>query len=413
MARPRRDGAPPAPPLKKKITEILLRKVRPQGAPFLIWDSHHRGLALMVQPSGSKAWKVYYRAHGRPRWHHLAAADAVGIADARRLASRVMFAVAEGKDPAAERKAERGRGTFAELAARYVTEYAKRNNKSWQQGDALARKYLLPRWGKLSAAAITRADARAMMTSIEAPVLANQVLAAASAIFMWAIKQELIKANPCALVERNETKSRERILSDAEIPTFWTAFDAAGLMRSAALTMILLTGQRPGEVAHMRKEHVEDGWWTMPGDPVAAIGWPGAKNGSSHRVWLPTAARDLMAELIDGAAMAGFVFANNRGRAVDGLDAAMRDACKKVGAERATPHDLRRTHGTTIASLGFGRDAMNRIQNHREGGIASVYDRHQYAEENKRVIKAVASRIMALVTGDDASNVVRLAGQQR
>jgi hypothetical protein len=27
-------------------------------------------------------------------------------------------------------------------------------------------------------------------------------------------------------------------------------------------------------------------------------------------------------------------------------------------------------------------DAMNRIQNHKEGGIGSVYDRHQYAEEN-------------------------------
>jgi hypothetical protein len=27
--------------------------------------------------------------------------------------------------------------------------------------------------------------------------------------------------------------------------------------------------------------------------------------------------------------------------------------------------------------LGFGRDAMNRVQNHREGGIADVYDRHE------------------------------------
>jgi integrase len=60
-------------------------------------------------------------------------------------------------------------------------------------------------------------------------------------------------------------------------------------------------------------------------------------------------------------------------------------------SEKATPHDLRRTHGTTVTGLGFGRDAMNRIQNHREGGIASVYDRHQYAEENKKVMEAVAT----------------------
>jgi hypothetical protein len=42
---------------------------------------------------------------------------------------------------------------------------------------------------------------------------------------------------------------------------------------------------------------------------------------------------------------------------------------------------------------------MNRIQNHKEGGIASVYDRHQYADENKRVMEAVAAKIMALVAG--------------
>jgi integrase len=105
---------------------------------------------------------------------------------------------------------------------------------------------------------------------------------------------------------------------------------------------------------------------------------------------------------------AGFVFANARGGPIDRLDDAMRDACKKIGAERATPHDLRRTHGTTVAALGFGREAMNRVQNHREGGIASVYDRHQYAEENRRVMEAVAARIMALVTGEDGGNVVKL-----
>jgi hypothetical protein len=74
------------------------------------------------------------------------------------------------------------------------------------------------------------------------------------------------------------------------------------------------------------------------------------------------------------------------------------------------PHDLRTTHGSTITALGFGRDAMNRIQNHREGGIASVYDRHQYADENKRVMEATAAKIMALVEGrpGTGAKVVRL-----
>jgi hypothetical protein len=96
-------------------------------------------------------------------------------------------------------------------------------------------------------------------------------------------------------------------------------------------------------------------------------------------------------------------------RTVGGLDQVMRNVCSDLGAERATPHDLRRTHGSAITRLGYGRDAMNRIQNHREGGIASVYDRHGYAEENKRIMEAVAAHIMRLVEDRPAgSNVMQL-----
>ena len=152
----------------------------------------------------------------------------------------------------------------------------------------------------------------------------------------------------------------------------------------------------------MRREHIVDGWWEMPGDSVPALGWPGTKNDESNRVWLPKAAQAVISDLTDDGVTNGFVFAGPRGGPIHGLDGAMRCICAKLGVERATPHDLRRTHGSTITALGFGRDAMNRIQNHKEGGIASVYDRHGYAEETKRIMEAVASKIMALAEGQTA-----------
>jgi integrase len=394
---------------KRRLTELAVRKLKPGGAAYLVWDLKQPGLAIRVQPSGSRAWKAIYSYHGRPRWLHLGDARAIGLADARTLAMETMVAVARGKDPAAEKRAERGAGTFAELAERYVTHYAKKRNKSWKQSDYLVRRYLLPRWGKLQASTITRGDVRTLLAKIEAPVLANQVLAAASAIFSWAVKQEIIGSNPCRGIERNDTRSRERVLSESEVPRFWTAFDDAGHVISTALKMILLTGQRPGECAAMRHEHIKDGWWELPGEPVPALGWPGTKNGAAHRVWLPKPVQALLAELDDGGETTGFVFPAARGRrGIWGLDAAMRAACKKLKVERATPHDLRRTHGSTITALGFGRDCMNRVQNHREGGIASVYDRHQYSDENKRVMEAVASKIMALAEGRSDEKVVPL-----
>jgi integrase len=391
----RNDGTPAASPNKRNLTERFLERVQPDDRVFLVWDTYQHGLALQVRPSGHKTWKVIYAHRGRPRWYHLGNAAAVDLSDARKLAQRIMFQVSEGKDPAAEKKAERSKGTFEEMATRYVEEHAKKRNRSWKPTDALVQKHLIPRWAKLQAASITRADVKMAMAFINAPTVANQTLKAASAVFAWGIREEIVKLNPCTLIEKNETKSRERVLSDSEVPKFWSAFDNAGLVASTMLKLILLTGQRPGEVAHMRREHIVDGWWELPGDPVPALNWPGTKNKHSHRVWLPAPAQALLADMPE----IGMVFAGPRGKPINPAQV-MRDACVDLGFERATPHDLRRTHGTTITSLGFGRDAMNRVQNHKEGGIASVYDRHEYADENKRVMEAVAQRIMALVGGN-------------
>jgi integrase len=390
---------PKGPAHKRRLTELFVRKAKPRAAAYLIWDTHQRGLALRIQPSGARSFKCIYSRHGRPRWLHLGDANAIGLSAARTLAAETMIAVAKGRDPAAEKQAERGAGTFAELAERYVEQHAKKHNKSWRQADDLVRRYLLPRWGKLQASTITRADVKAMMARIDAPILANQTLAAVSAIFSWAMKEEILPANPCKLVPRNPVSSRERVLSDSELPKFWNAFDGLDVMRGSALKTILLLGQRPGEVSHMRREHIRDGWWEMPGAPTAD-GWPGTKNAASHRVWLPAPAQALLAELLDNDVSTGFVFTGSRGTPISGLDAAMRSICARLGVERVTPHDLRRSHGTRLTALGFGRDAMNRIQNHKEGGIASIYDRYRYTEETKQVMEAVASKIMSVVRGE-------------
>jgi integrase len=383
---------------KRKLFPLTASKLRPEARAYLIWDTVQRGLALQVQPTGYRAYKLIYRYGNRPRWYHIGAADAVGLSDARKIAAELMLEVIRGKDPAAERRTGRQAISFGTLACRYLEEHAKRRNKSWKQAAGLIDRYVLPQWGGIAAATITRSDVRALFGKIAAPIQANQVLAATSAIFTWAIRQELLLNNPCRGVERHATASRERVLSDAELPLFWHAFTNAGLP-GVALQFLLLTGQRPGEVAHMRHEHLSDGWWELPGAPDAATKWPGTKNAQTHRVYLAAKVRDLIAKL--GCDNSGFVFGK-----VWPLDLAMRDVCKELGVSRCTPHDLRRTHGTTITKLGFGRDAMNRIQNHREGGIAGVYDRYQYSEENKRIMEAVATHLMQVIEGRKEDNVV-------
>jgi integrase len=360
----------------------------------MYWDTLQRGLALKVEPSGHRAWKCVYTIHGRgPRWYHMSDARAFSLADARKLASRILFQVAEGKDPHADRLALRGRGSFEQVAKRYVEEHAKKRNKSWRQGDTLVRRYLLPRWAKLDIGSIKRADVKAAIATIEAPVLANHVLAAASAVFNWALRQEIILANPCSSVERNDTTSRERVLSDSEIVMFWPHLNVP-------LKLVLLTGQRPGEVAHLRQEHVvDDRWWDMPGAPDPKTGWPGTKNAQAHRIWLSEPVHEMLSDLLAALPRTRQMQKN------------MRDICSKLGVrEKVTPHDLRRTFCSKVTALGFGRDAMNRVTNHKGGGIADVYDRHGYQEENKKIMETVARHIM-MIAGN-RSNVIELGAMR-
>jgi integrase len=113
-------------------------------------------------------------------------------------------------------------------------------------------------------------------------------------------------------------------------------------------------------------------------------------DGVSHRVWLPRPVLDIIAEI--GPEPGGFVFTNANGNPVTKLDRAMRDICAMLRVKaKVTPHDLRRSHGTMVCRLGFGREAMNRIQNHRDGGIASVYDQYQYRDEDAQVMESVAA----------------------
>ena len=64
MARPKR------PAHKHRFTDLYVRKIKPKAAAYVVWDTHQHGLAIRVQPTGAKAWKVIYSRHGRPRWLH-------------------------------------------------------------------------------------------------------------------------------------------------------------------------------------------------------------------------------------------------------------------------------------------------------------------------------------------------------
>ena len=210
MARPRGDGLPFQPPNKRKAHGSIRRRISSE-ARTIVWDT--QGAAGWRSPStrpGRKVWKCIYPFQGRTRWYTIGRADAVNLKDARKLAGlgphlqvgdrRRSSGRAKG---CAKPRHVRGAGQAVRRAAR------QEEKKTWMQNDAQVRKHLLPKWGKLRASTISRSDVKSVMAGIASPGVANLTLASASAIFSWAIKEDVggVKVNPCQHVDRMEMKA--------------------------------------------------------------------------------------------------------------------------------------------------------------------------------------------------------------
>jgi integrase len=86
----------------------------------------------------------------------------------------------------------------------------------------------------------------------------------------------------------------------------------------------------------------------------------------------------------------------------------MREVSAKLGGEPVRPHDLRRTFGSMVTALGHGRQAMDRILNHADHSVGSIYDRHAYAREDQHIMESVAVKFISLVEGRKTDNVVSI-----
>ena len=264
-----------------------------------------------------RAWKCIYSRHGRPRWLHLGDAGAIGLADARTLAAEAMLAVAKGKDPAAEREAERGAGPSPSWPPSTLRARQAAATRSWQQADALVRRYACRAGASWRPRRSPAPTSRPCWRGLKRRCWPTKCWPRPRRYSHGRSSRRSARQS-LPRVERNATRSRERVLADSEAHGSGRRSTSRPRHRTALKT-ILLTGQRPGEVSNMRHEHIVDGWWQMPGEPVPALGWPGTKNGESHRVWLPKPVRTIIAELDDTHHRLRVRRA--RGRPVRGLDA--------------------------------------------------------------------------------------------
>ena len=386
--------------MTKKLTALTIEQMKPKDARYEVGDGAVLGLRLVVQPSGSKSWCLRYRHGGKA--HKLTFPGFPSLPVARELARKSLDQLARGANPAAERRAGEG-NLFSAVAEEYLKRHAhaKTRASSAAATERLLRVEVLPSWGDKPIQQITKRDVLSLIGGIAdrgAPVVANRTLAAIKTLFSWAIGRDILAASPALNVKRPHAEtSRSRILDDGEVRKFWLACDQLGTAFGDAAKLMLLTGQRRGEVCGMTwaELDLDKRTWTLPATRT--------KNGREHVVPLSDAAMSIIEKQPRSTAHVFNSPLSGWSRPKRALDAAM-------GVEGWTLHDLRRTAATGMHEIGVAPHVVEAVLNHQSGhraGIAGVYNHAVYANEKRAALAAWAETVRALVEGRERPSVKR------
>jgi integrase len=243
-------------------------------------------------------------------------------------------------------------------------------------------------------------------TKSKGVAITGRTAAYGRAAFAWAVKRGMVAANPFAdLPIAKSVAKRERVLTDDEIGEVWRAAGTMAAPFGVIVRLLILTGQRRGEVAGMRWSEVSDdlATWTMPGERT--------KNGLAHVVPLSTPARDLLKSALPEGRRAGdaLVLPGILGTPFAGWSKAKAALDKAVPLAPWNVHDLRRTLATGLQRLGVRLEVTEAVLNHisgSRGGIIGVYQRHDWAAEKRAALDSWAAHVLAVARGVPATTRV-------
>lgn len=398
------------------LTELGVRKLAPKEGRYEIPDGG--GLYLRVAPSGLKSWVYRYTFDGRDRRLSVGQWPGIGIGEARRKAGEALNQVQQGIDPgqlALEKKAKmKAAPTVSELLNEFwKIELGK--TPSGKERKRLVEKDVIPKWGKRRAHDITRRDAVLLLDKVRerAPITANRLQGVLVRMFNFASERGVIEHSPLVGMRKPKETPRKRVLNDEEIKLLWAALDIDNTdidiyrVTKLALKMILLTGQRPGEVSAMAWAEVDEdeAFWNIPASRV--------KNSEPQRVPLCPLALEVLRQVRVYSGDSEFVFKSSHKKKAaitrTSVTRAVGRHWAEIGIKKAfTPHDLRRTLRTRLAEIGVSDMIAERVLGHKLQGMMAVYNQHTYDVEKRQALMNWEQRLMEIIGAPEPeSNVVQ------
>lgn len=378
--------------MRKKLTPKLIDSLQAATTKrYEVRDEIVTGLMVRVSYTGAKVWCLAATVKDRPRRIKLGTYPVLSLADARDKARDILRQVQLGTF---EDQPEL-RLTLGEVIPQFIELYAKPRNRSWKSTERVLSKFAALHDKPLDE--IKRGDVVKVLDDMMSAGMGtgtNRALAAIKKLFSWCVDRGTLETNPVAALKAPAKEvSRDRVLTSAEIVACWSAAEGEGFPFEPFAKLVILTGQRRGEVAGMQWSEIDltNATWTIPAKR--------AKNATQHTVPLAPLAVSIL-ENLPRFAGSDYVFTTTGKTPISGFGRLKARLEKASGADDWRMHDIRRTVATNMAMMGVQPHVIEAVLNHKSGivsGVAAVYNRHAYTLEKRGALTKWAEHVGELI----------------
>lgn len=383
------------------LTDTAIRNAKPANNALKVSDGG--GLHLLVQPNGSRLWRLAYRFAGKQKTLALGSYPTVSLAKAREARESAKKLLVDGIDPSAQKRRDKyalraaGDATFKSLALEYLEN--RRHTLTPLYADQLLRRLEADVFPYLGTRPITDIDAPELLDVLrrieKRGVLeqARRLRQSIGQVFRFAMITGRAKHDPStalkgALKPRGRQKHHTPMPRD-ELPGFLHGLGAYdGDPRTAlALRLIVLTMVRTTELRAACWEEFEnlDGrepLWRIPAERMKAR--------FEHLVPLSSQAVAALADLraLPGAKANGFLFPSPSREGCMSNNTMLFALYRMGWHGRATVHGFRGVASTILNEMGFQPDWIERQLAHDErDDVRGAYNSAQYLPGRRQMLQ--------------------------
>jgi len=372
------------------LSDAKVRALKPREKPYKISDSE--GLFLLINPNGSRLWRLAYRFDGKQKLLALGKYPDVSLGDARDKMRDARKLLSRDIDPSAKRKTEgdERRETNANTFELVANEWFATNKSKWVESYSVRLRSrldedLISVLGKRPISLIRSPELLQAIRKVEArdaPEMARRILQMARLVFHYGIATGRCETDPTiginkALRPPKPVKSRTALRAD-QLPDFLTSLRSSALdqVTKIALEFTLHTFVRTAEVRFAEWSEFEglDGPAPLWRIPAARM-----KMRKEHLVPLSPRVVTLIKTIQTAPKSARLVFAVTPSKAMS--ENTMLFGLYRMGFHgRATVHGFRSTASTILNERGFNRDWIEKQLAHEDGSVRAIYNAAEWLD---------------------------------